>query len=853
VLTAAAGADPELLQRLRQEARTLAALNHPNLLAIYDIGEFQGTPFLVMELLEGETLRARLRPGPMPLRRALGVARQIARGLGAAHEQGVVHRDLKPENVFLLADGRVKILDFGLARVARSDAGEAATMAAASATLPGMVLGTVGYMAPEQVRGEPATVRSDLFALGAILYEMLAGRRAFGASSSVEVMSAILRDEPPEITLAGAALPPGVDRLLHRCLEKEPRQRFQNAADLEYALAELESPASSSRTPALVAAAPPARRFGGLAWAPLLVAALIGAGITAWLMHGRSGFDVTRVRYTLFAPDTDGGAYWSPDGGAVAYAAPPAPGDAAQVFVRYLNNPSATQLTRVPDLTSVMGWSGDSQNVFFYAADRRMESVSVAGGEPRVVYDFGAALGSNRTFAVSPRAWAVYQPGADGQLNVFLSPPGAPRWTPYAPAPFSARQLVNTPELRFSPDGKQLLLLVNRDLGKEEAWLLPYPPDPAHPPREVLQHLPPHEFTPRFSWMPDSRHILITAGTNGENNAPQIYLADTASDKLQQLTASLEAVTDPSAAPDGRRALMERITGNYQVVTVRLRDALVAPLRADGANNLIPDWALRQPAMIYSSTRSGIMALWMHTAGVNGEPQERPLTGVPIIANGTLMLGPTLAPDGDRIMYAAFGSNSGAVRIKIISTAGGGAVSLTSGSTLIEVAPAWSPDGREAAYLGVHGNTGDLMVAPTSGQATPRRLRADVNALIPVWSGDGRWIAYQTDDNVLHLVSPDGKQERKLSALETPAVVFSRDDQTLYGIVSRPHHNYLVAVDVATGAQHQIGDLGPNFTPQTESNPTMRFSLTPDGQSLTFSTAHLVNSLWMMENFAPGR
>src|SRR6185312_9208778 len=232
--------------------------NHPNLLALFDMGEHQGAPFLVMELLDGETLRARLNRGPLGVRRSLDIARQVAQGLAAAHEAGIVHRDLKPENIFLTQDGRAKILDFGLAKVtATGDAAglaEAATIVAAPAsarTQTGMVLGTVGYMSPEQVRGEPATPRSDIFAFGAILYEMLSGARAFGSASSVEVMSAILRDEPPPVVAEGTPLAPALDRIVRRCLEKEPRLRFQTASDLDFALAALQDTSTSRLTAAL--------------------------------------------------------------------------------------------------------------------------------------------------------------------------------------------------------------------------------------------------------------------------------------------------------------------------------------------------------------------------------------------------------------------------------------------------------------------------------------------------------------------------------------------------------------------------------------------------------------------------
>jgi eukaryotic-like serine/threonine-protein kinase len=200
VLPTAFARDPERLRRFRQEAEAVAALNHPNILAIYDFGEHEGSPYIVAEFLEGETLRERLRPGAMPVRKAIESAEQIARGLAAAHDKGIVHRDLKPENIFVTRDGRVKILDFGLAKLTRPETtADAATLA--SQTEAGMVLGTVGYMSPEQVKGLTVDHRADLFNFGAILYEILSGNRAFHGETSIETMNAILKEDPPDLTV----------------------------------------------------------------------------------------------------------------------------------------------------------------------------------------------------------------------------------------------------------------------------------------------------------------------------------------------------------------------------------------------------------------------------------------------------------------------------------------------------------------------------------------------------------------------------------------------------------------------------------------------------------------------------
>src|SRR6202007_829492 len=244
ILPAAFSDEAECHHRFEREARILSTLNHPNLLSIYDVGSQNSIHYLVSELLDGEMLRHRIQEGKIPGRKALDYAVQIAKGLAAAHEKGVVHRDLKPENIFVTADGRIKILDFGLAK--QNVPGDSEKTA--SLTEQGTVMGTVGYMSPEQVRGNTADSRSDIFSFGAILYEMLTGTRAFKGNSSVETMHAILREYPPEIPPTNGKISPGTERVMRRCLEKASDERFQSARDLAFAL---EGLSGSSRTDTL--------------------------------------------------------------------------------------------------------------------------------------------------------------------------------------------------------------------------------------------------------------------------------------------------------------------------------------------------------------------------------------------------------------------------------------------------------------------------------------------------------------------------------------------------------------------------------------------------------------------------
>src|SRR5262245_48517839 len=287
VLPATFAGDPDRLRRFEQEARVVAALNHPNILALYDIGTHaDASPYLVSELLEGESLRQRLEGGPLHARKAIEYGIQIAQGLSAAHEKGIAHRDRKPENLFITKDGRVKILDFGLAKLPEATAA-AETVGPAVLTQIGAVLGTVGYMSPEQVRGEAADHRSDIFSLGSVLYEMFTGQRAVVRPHSVDSMHAILKDDPPAIPTDAEHLPPGVQRILDHCLEKEPGQRFQSARDLAFALSALSDRSSAVHSGLAPApAARPVRRVRVLAAAAAGFLAVAAGVVTAGLLVG---------------------------------------------------------------------------------------------------------------------------------------------------------------------------------------------------------------------------------------------------------------------------------------------------------------------------------------------------------------------------------------------------------------------------------------------------------------------------------------------------------------------------------------------------------------------------------------
>src|SRR5262245_295927 len=383
VLPASFAHDAERLRRFEQEAHATSALNHPNILTIYDIGAHEGAPFIVAELLEGEELRAQLEQGALPARRALEYAQQITQGLAAAHEKGIVHRDLKPENLFVTMDGRVKILDFGLAKLKPSQVGAVDTAAPTQRKItdPGTVMGTVGYMSPEQVRGQEADHRADIFSFGMILYEMLSGKRAFNGASVADVMSAILKEEPPELGETNAKISPALEKIMRRCLEKKPERRFQTASDLTFALEALTTHSNSRQeTPAVetVSATPHLGAREKWWMGATAVAILLAVGF-AWAYFKRQpAADAPNMKFSILPAEksTIIQIALSPDGRHLAFTA--ATGGKVELWVRARDASEARPLAGTQGATFPF-WSPDSRFIAFFAYGR-LNKIETTGG-----------------------------------------------------------------------------------------------------------------------------------------------------------------------------------------------------------------------------------------------------------------------------------------------------------------------------------------------------------------------------------------------------------------------------------------------------------------------------------------
>lgn len=409
VLPDAVATDAAALARFEREAKAVAALSHPNILSIYDVGANGAIHYAAMELLDGQTLRERLESGPVPARKAIDIAVQIAHGLSAAHEKGIVHRDLKPDNLFVTADGRVKILDFGLAK---TNAGITSAVTVgqtiSQGTTPGAVLGTVGYMAPEQARGQPADHRSDIFALGAVLHEMLTGHRAFGRDSAADTLSAILNEDPPEIASHVRGVTPALDAIIRRCLEKQPTDRFHSAHDLAFALQAVSGSGSGVRSEVAAISRP---RVQWLLPLGIAVAALVVGAAAGWLARGRPAVEAARAleaRFTI-APPPGSTFDWqskaialSPDGTMLVFVATTE--GKRQLWIRALASVDATVLPGTDDALFPF-WSPDSRHVAFFS-NGELKRVALAGGPVQTLcragHGRGGAWNRNNVIIFSP-------------------------------------------------------------------------------------------------------------------------------------------------------------------------------------------------------------------------------------------------------------------------------------------------------------------------------------------------------------------------------------------------------------------------------------------------------------------
>ena len=459
VLPATLSENSDRLHRFEQEAQAAGTLNHPNILAVYDVGMHEKSPYVVSELLEGQGFRELLSHGPLSTRKAIDYATQIARGLAAAHEKGVIHRDVKPDNLFLTKDDRVKILDFGLAKLSQPSTEDTSQTDVATRrvhTDPGTVMGTAGYMSPEQVRAKHVDYRSDIFSFGAVLYEMLSGRRAFQGDSAIETLNAILKEEPADLSATNPNIAPAIERVVSHCLEKSPERRFQSASDVAFALEALSGVASHPSQQTTIGIIPIRSKWSRerLLWLTLCALLALAVGALAVLYFSRSDTDPkSTVKLALSGPpgtSSPSRVTISPDGQRVVFIANNTDGKRL-LWVRPLDSLIAQPLASTDGAWSPF-WSADSRFIGFFANGKLLK-IEASGGRPQILCDatengggawnrdgvilFAAAQGLYRISAqggtpslatkVDPKEeahrWPYFLP--DGRHFVFLGDAGA--------------------------------------------------------------------------------------------------------------------------------------------------------------------------------------------------------------------------------------------------------------------------------------------------------------------------------------------------------------------------------------------------------------------------------------------
>jgi len=515
VLPAHLALDPAALARFEREAQAVAALSHPNILAIHDFGVSTGTgttvpvpniAYAVTELLEGETLRAKLSGSALPARKAVEYALQIVHGIAAAHRKGVIHRDLKPENIFVTSDGRVKILDFGLAKATGSGGGESEPTQVATGTSPGTVMGTVGYMSPEQVRGLPADHRTDIFSFGVVLYEMLAGLRPFRGDSNVETMNAILKEDPPEFASAGANVPASLDRIVRRCMEKNPDERFHSAHDLGLSLETLTTSSASGASAASmgIAALPPARRRA----APWLAAvgglAVVAAAFLAGHRFARPApSEAPNYHRLTFRRGPINSARFAPDGKTIVYGATWA-GEPLRLYSTREESPDSLTLAVADADVASISSSGElavimnARNLAGYARIGTLARASLSGGAARAVLEDvqGADwLPDGSGFAAA--RWV------DGRYRLEF---------PVGKSVYETGGYIS--DVRVSPDGQLVAFADHPILGDDRGGIAVV--DRAGKMRTLASG---YSSTQGVSWSNDGREIWFTAADKGNARA----------------------------------------------------------------------------------------------------------------------------------------------------------------------------------------------------------------------------------------------------------------------------------------------------------------------------------------------
>ncbi len=812
VLPPALASDPDRLRRFEQEARAAGALNHPNIMAVHDVGAHAGISFVVTELLEGESLRLALAGGRLSSRRALDYAFQITRGLAAAHEKGIVHRDLKPENVFVTKEGRVKILDFGLAKLAMAEGSGALTESptVSAGTQPGAVLGTLVYMSPEQVRGRPVDSRSDIFSFGAVLYEMLAGRRAFAGDTAADTMSAILREDPPELSLGDGNISPALDRIIRRCLEKNPEARFHSAHDLAFALETMSAGAFGSGiapAPAAPAAYRPrtrARLITAIA-ALLLALAAVAAGFLAGRSTGAEGRTTFPDFHRLtFRHGHITSARFAPDGQTIVYAGA-WDGKPAELFTtragatesRSLGLPSA-------DVFSISSSGEMAINLIRpVGSSEILARVPLAGGAPREVSE-----------SIHAADWAP-----DGRdLAVIRSVTG--RRTLEFPIGKVLYESPDLYDLRVSPRGDRIAILEgNGEIGSLSVLDLTGRKTP----------LVGMGLAWSLAWAPSGDEIWLILSRGG--GGPSLH-AVALTGKVREIFRSPGMLGFFDLFRDGR-VLMSHATwraGMYWLRAGEAREQDVSWLDWSTAVDLSADGK----TLLFYEEREGGDAVFLRR-GLD-ESAVR-------LSDGH---GLALSPDGRWVLADLGPDATAASRLVLLPTGAGEPKTLDIGPIVSVYGGRFFPDGKRVVFWGAEaGKSRRLWVRELAGGEL-RPISPEGEGLACAVTPDGRTVAASLDGQI-RLFPVDGGEPRVMPGQEAGdrPICWDEDGQSLYVYHPMDLPLKVYRVDVRTGGRDLWKSIDPTDTAGADRIGNLL--LAPAAGSYTYSVHRSFSDLYVIE------
>ena len=808
VLPNLASAEPDRLQRFEIEAKAAAALSHPNILSVFQMGTHEGAPYLVSELLEGKTLAENLRRGPLPLRQAIQYGVQIAHGLAAAHEKGVVHRDLKPENLFVTKEGRIKILDFGLAKV--TPAQQAPKNLATTITRMGVAMGTVGYMSPEQVRGQVTDHRTDIFAFGAILCEMVMGQRTFQRATEADTVSAILNEEPPAITQLSPDTPLALERVIRRCLEKNPEQRFQSASDLAFALEALADPSwMMSGAHAIHVEPPKTRPLRSIAAALILF--LLGVLLAyLWLRPARVPSVANPVQLTHDGRPksligTDGSRLYLAMG----------VGSSANSSLRGIAELSiAGGLPRKIDVTSSadmapVSLSPDGTELLMIEGQGAppkgpLSSVPVLGGSPRRIGDFvaeTAAWSPDGKLIAYTNLGDLYVAKADGsEPRKLISINGDIRNVTWSPGGshlrFDSSETTGTVGLQIerevSVDGTSLHVLL-------PGW-----------------HNPPDECCGK--WTADGEYFVF-------QSQGQIWALPEKAGMFQpdpkpiQLTFSPMTLSSPLPSKDGKRLFVIGRTYRGELVRYDSKKVQFVPLLG-GISAEYVDFSKDGQWIAYTSYPEG--ALWR--SRIDGSDPLQ-LTFPPISP-----LLPRWSPDGKTILFFQFAQGGDKpARIYEVSPEGGTPRVLLPDDRSQQFDPNWSPDGSKIIFSGQSNDPSSSIRIFDVATRQLSALPASDGLFSPRWSPDSRHVsAFSADSKTLLLFDFASNQWKELTRGSLGWLNWSHDSQYVYVLDFR-QQSAVIRVRISDGKREQVADV-KDFPATGRYGSAL--ALTPDDQPI---------------------